>query len=677
MSALPALAAAVGAALLFSVQPIIARCLLPTFGGTAAVWTTCLLFFQSLLLVGYAYAHALARAAGGRALAVHGVLLLASLALLPITPDAEPIDPTAATEQLLLALTVAVGLPYTLLSATAPLLQARAAAAEQARPYRLYAWSNAGSIGGLLAHPLLIEPALGAQAQTFGWSVAYGGFAALMIAALVTTRAAHAAAAAGPRPDRGTRALWVGLTATGVALLMSVTDAISLDLTVTPLFWVVPLLLYLLTFVIAFGRPEWAAARWWLPGGLIAAAGLMALVNVGWRAPWMIQLGGYWVALFAGCMALHGALVRLRPEPGRLTAFYLHTAAGGALGGVLVALVGPALSPAPVELPLAVLCGYGLVIAAERRRRAAARDEVAEEAAGDAPAERWRSADGPRLLLIAGALSLLAAGATPTWRRVQGDTDLYRGFYGALQVKRYRADEPRRGIVHLLDGRISHGYQRLDPTRRREATAYFAPQTGIGRVLSRAQPTPRRVGIVGLGAGTLAAYARPGDAFVFFEINPDVASIAEAHFSFLADAPSPVEVVLGDGRQSLAARPPQGYDVLVLDAFSGDAIPAHLLTREAMELWLSHLRDDGVLAINVSNHHADLARVVRAHAATFALSFTRVRARARSPLGPYFSDWMLLARDPSALAELPPPPAAADDMIEWTDDFSPLLPILH
>lgn len=655
--ALAALTALWGAGLLFAVQPMIARALLPAFGGTAAVWTTSLLFFQALLLLGYAYAHRIARLPGPRAAALHGGLLALSLLALPITPDAPRLSADQPALQLLAVLGLSVGAPYALLSATAPLLQARVAT-RSATPYRLYAWSNIGSIAGLLLYPLLIEPAVGVRAQTAGWSWLYAGFAALMALWLGASRAAPPVAPVGPPPSRRLRLFWIAASATGVALLMSVTDAIAADLTVTPLFWVVPLFLFLLTFVIAFG-PRPGGRRLWFPVGLLGLAALVALQHVGWRAPWSAQVGGYCFGLFAGCMALHGELARRAPDPGRLTGFYLHTALGGALGGLGVGLLAPTLFALHVELPLAIVATFGLCAAAAWREKPA---QMAPE--------------GPRLLLGALAVALVLATAWPVIGRLRGDVSLYRGFFGALQVKRYRDGT----LVNLTDGRISHGFQRLTAERRREPTAYFVRHSGVGRLLSAPSDAPRRVAVVGLGAGTLAAYARPGDRFDFYEINPDVVDAAERHFTFLADAPTPPRVIVGDGRGRLAERDGPPYHAVILDAFSGDAIPAHLLTREAVALYLRHLAPGGRLAVNVSNHHADLARVVRGHAAKFDLVWTRVRAKSKSPLGPYYSDWMLLGRAADGpLDDLPAPDP--DDLrgpppVDWTDDFAPLWPIL-
>lgn len=637
--ALAALTALWGAGLLFAVQPMIARALLPPFGGTAAVWTTSLLFFQALLLAGYAYAHRIARLPGPRAAAVHGGLLALSLLTLPITPDPPAAIDSRPALQLLGVLLASVGAPYTLLAATAPLLQARVAA-RSATPYRLYAWSNAGSIAGLVLYPLVIEPAVGVGAQTAGWSWLYAGFCGSMALWVLGSRAAPPVAPAGPAPSRRARLLWVGLSATGVALLMSVTDAIAADLTVTPLFWVVPLLLFLLTFVIAFGaRP--GGRRLWFPVGLLGLAALVALQNAGWRAPWSAQVGGYCFGLFAGCMAVHGELARRAPDPGRLTAFYLHMALGGALGGLGVALVAPLVFPLHVELPVAMVAAFALCAGSAWR---------------DRPPQM--AVEGPRLLLAAAGLALAAGGAWPVVERLRGDVTLYRSFFGTLQVKRYRGGM----LVNLMDGRISHGFQRMG-ARRRQPTAYFVPHSGVGQVLSAAGPG-RRVGVVGLGAGTLAAYGRPGDVFDFYEINPDVVTVARSDFTFLADSAAAVRVFVGDGRRLLAGSDAT-YDVLVLDAFSGDAIPAHLLTREAFGVYVGRLEAGGVLAVNVSNHHADLARVVRGLAGVYRLRWRRVRAKAGSPLGVYYSDWMVLGGE-----------GETGGGMVWTDDFAPLWPIL-
>lgn len=654
-----ALTAFLGAALVFAVQPMLAAFVLPWFGGSPAVWTTSLLFFQALLLAGYAYAHGVARL-GRRGVHLHLTLLALSLLTLPITPGAawRPPDPTAPTARLLALLAASVGLPYLLLSATAPLLQARWAAASTRSPYPLYAWSNAGSLLALAVFPLAIAPALGALHQTHGWSLAYAAFALLLGGALWTTRhhAPAAPATGGPAPTRFDRLAWVGFSACGTALLMSVSDAITQDLSVTPLFWVVPLLLYLATFVICFGRPQLASRAVFGPLLVIALGALAWVLHEGWRAAWWAQLGTYCGGLFAGCMLCHGELVRHRPGPAHLTAFYLWISAGGALGGLFVAVLAPLLFPMHLELHVALLgtwALFGAVLLRAVRARPFARTGATRAA-----------------VLTLGAL-LAAALGHHAWGRLRGDTELHRSFFGTLQVKRYVLPKSGRTVVHLLDGRISHGYQIEGDPR---PTAYFVPESGIGQVLSRPGP-PRRVGIVGLGVGTLAAYGRPGDTFRFYELNPDVAAVARAHFTFLAESAAVVDVVLGDGRLAIAREvdePPLA--VLALDAFSGDAIPTHLITREAIALYLERLAPDGILAVNVSNRHADLTRVVRAHAARFSLNLAWIRAEASSPLGPYRSDWMLLSRAPLPVEGDPPGEGAP---VEWTDDHAPVLTLLR
>ena len=666
-----ALAVGLGAALLFAVQPIAAHGVLPAFGGAPAVWTTALLFFQTLLLLGYAWAHLLTTRFGARAVPVHlAVVALAAVAL-PILPGAVPgLNPeTSPVLAVLAVLGRTVGLPYFALAATAPLVQARAAAAGVRQPYVLYAFSNLGSLGAVLLHPLVLDPWVGARAQAAGWSWGYGLFALTLAAALWPVRHRQTLAAApvrsaedAARPQARTWR-WVVYPALGSALLLAVSEAITADLSVSPVFWVLPLGLYLASFVLVFGRPGWAPRRVFGPLLALSLAGLAALQLWGYAAPWWAQVGGYTAALGLSCVFLHGELVRARPEPARLTAFYLWQSVGGALGGLAVAVLGPTLLPLPMELPLAVAAAAILALVEALARRPAT-----------APRE------GPRVLALLAGAALLVALAVPVWKRMRGGAWLTRSFYGALQVRDFLPHSEKNALRHLLDGRISHGFQYLREDRRREPTAYFAAESGIGRLLSAAGP-PRAVGVLGLGAGTLAAYGRAGDRFVFYEINPDVVAVARSRFSFLSDTPAEVRVETVDGRLGLAREAPQGFALLALDAFSGDAIPTHLITREGVALALSHLAPGGVLAINASNRHVDLGRVVRAHAAHFGLRWRFVRHTARSPLGPYRSDWYLLSADEAALAPVAEvgsdPPDAEAAPVVFTDDHAPVFSILR
>jgi hypothetical protein len=640
-----------GAFLSFLVEPMLGRFVLPWFGGTPAVWTAAMLFFQAALLAGYAWAH------GVRRPRWHAALLLVSLAALPVTPAWRPEAPPALAIPLLLA--ASVGLPFVALAATAPLVQTWWARREDAAPYRLYAWSNAGSLLALAAYPLLVEPALGRVAQTRAWSGAYAAFVALVLLLIRRLPAPPPEEPATPPPLRDHLA-WTAWSALGSVLLLAVTDAVSQDLSVTPLLWVLPLAVYLLTFILCFGDPRRASRKVFGPALAIASIGLVGLLHHGWRAHWALQLGGYLAVLFVFCMACHGELVRRRPPERWLTRFYLCVAAGGALGGVCVSAVAPLVFPMHVELHLAVLATwllFGLALRRDARQRPFAKPDPT-----------------PAILF---ALFVAAIGTGLGWHvadRLGGAVEVSRNFFGVLQVKTYGEGDER--ILHLLDGRISHGFQRL--AEPREPTAYFVRESGVGQALGRVLrgPPSRHVGVLGLGVGTLAAYGRAGDRLRFYEINPDVIRVARERFSFLRDSPAEVTVVPGDGRLSLEREPPQGFDLLVLDAFSGDAIPTHLLTAEAFDLYLRHLRPDGVLAVNVTNAHADAARVVRALAERSHLAATRVRHRAPSVIGPYVSDWMLLARDAAAL---PPdrnrPPDGAP--VLWTDDHAPLLPLLR
>lgn len=643
----PLVAVTLGAALLFMVQPIIGRALLPWYGGTPAVWTTCLLFFQTALLAGYGWAHWAAR----RPAWVHLVLVAGACVALPISldPALRPALGAAPIGQILWTLSLTVGLPYVALAATAPWVQARLAAAGRADVHRLYAWSNGGSLVGLLAFPFLVEPMLGVQAQAWAWSAAFGVFGLSLLSLMRSPPAPAPEASAA----RSTPLRWIGFSACGSALLMAMTEVLCQDLSVTPMLWVLPLSAYLLSFVLAFGRERWVSRRVFGPLFIVAAFGVIALLHLGYRARWAVQLGGWCAAIFVCCTLCHGELVRSRPADERLTAFYLWIALGGALGGIFVGAIAPVLFDMHLELHIALLGAWALYATRSR--------EATGFAAGDAR----------RLGIGVVTLALLAGLSHHAWKRVRGEAELYRSFFGVLQVKTYTTKKGTR-VRNLLDGRISHGYQFLDE-RATRPTAYFSAETGVGRVLS--QPGDgRRIGVVGLGVGTLAAYGRPGDRLWFFEINPDVIAVAEQHFSYLRDSAAEVKVIEGDGRQAIAAHDGQ-FDVLILDAFSGDAIPTHLLTVEALALYLTKLAPDGRLAVNVSNRHANLSRVVRGLAAQHGLAWVWRRAFAKSPFGRYQSDWMVLSRDAELLEGLGEGAPDGTALI-WTDDHAPLLPLL-
>jgi len=664
---------ALSSLLLFLVQPLIARLILPWFGGSAAVWTTCLLFFQSALLAGYAYAHASAARLGPRAqAALHVALLSVAVALLPIAPDArwQPAGGEEPVSAILLLLAATVGLQYLLLASTSPLVQAWFARERPgANPYRLFALSNLASLCAVVGYPLVVEPFFSNGEQVAGWSWLFVLFALLCGAlawrgvARLSVRPASGihAAAAGPAPQRGEVLHWLALAATGSALLLAVTNHITQNVAAIPLLWLAPLALYLVSFIVAFDGRSYRSERFWGPAlaSLAAMAWLLADLDRQFDLP--LQLGVFLAGLFAACLYCHGELYRLRPALPHLTAFYLAVAAGGALGGVLVAVAAPLVFDAYHELGLTMIAAALLVA-----RRCASLGAVAR---------------------YASLLALMAVTATAIYDGLRFRQDVRiasRNFYGVLRVKELGAPGEPEHLRRLLHGVILHGEQYQHPDHRALPTAYYQETSGIGAALlaRREQPAPMRVGIIGLGVGTLAAYGRPGDVYRFYDINPRVVDLAWREFSYLKDSAAGVQVELGDARLSLEREAPQGYDVLAVDAFSGDAIPVHLITREALALYLAHVKPAGIVAFHVSNRFLDLvplvARLAReqgAHARVVYEGPADGGARTQS-------DWVLVSRDATALEAEAIEVAGAQDIADrpglrpWTDDYSNLLQVL-
>lgn len=632
-------AAFLSAALLFVIQPAMAKALLPLFGGSAAVWTTTMFFFQTTLLLGYGWAFGLARWAPARARIVHGVVLLVSLltlpvALFPTLVHAGSLPPAA---RLLLILIAAAGAPAILLSATSPLLQSwyktRFTAAP---PWRVYAVSNAASLAGLLAYPLILEPWLGLRRQLLLWSVAYAAFAVLC-SALAFVGDSRGVSAHESMPARRDIRLWAGLAATPAALWMAVANFVSQTVAPLPLLWVIFLSVYLLSWILCFSpfspyQPR--VFRWLLPAALVALAFAMR------ENAWGFRLAGT-IGLFAGallvaCLFCHGELYSRRPDPTQLTGFYLSIAFGGVLGAAFVSLLAPLLFHTLVELPLTAgaLALFGLALLFH------------------AP---------PRRLLRTGALVLIAFLAAQAFQDHAVFSD--RNFYGTLQVREI-GPAPARA---LYNGSILHGAQLLDASRRMEPTGYYARGSAIGVVLDHLLKPNRRVGVIGLGAGTLAAYGKPGDVFRFYEINPLVIDMARRYFTFLQQSPAHIEVIEGDARLNLAAEPPQNYDVLVVDAFSGDAVPVHLLTREAFALYERHIATDGTLAVHVSNSYLNLAPLVVRTAHATGRQAQIISSPADESRQVSAALWVRVR------GEAP----ATDQAQVWTDDHSDLLSVLR
>ena len=690
--------------LLFQVQPLMAKYILPWFGGGPAVWTACMLFFQALLLGGYGYAHwSSAWLTARRQAVVHLALLAGSLLLLPIGPNPEIWKPVAAdkpTGHILVLLVANIGLPYLLLASTAPLVQRWFHSAYPAQtPYPLYALSNAGSLLALLTYPFVVEPALAVGKQLAVWSWSYVGFVG--VCAWCTVRFGWAAAplANGPvefgsadASDAGTSGeesgatswgtvlFWLALAMCGSVLLLATTNQVSQEVPVIPFLWVLPLAIYLITFLLVFQSERWYDRRWFAIAAGVMVPIACGVMVVGLAVDLWVHLAVNSLVLFVCCMGCHGELAVAKPHPAHLTLFYLVIATGGALGGVFVALLAPALFTTYAEYPLGLGASCLLLGLGWYRNRA------------------WNAYRGKPYWVIA-PLAGLSAGAliaVVTW---SSDTDphavaRFRNFYGILRIQEQTdVNGPKRLLTH---GRVTHGFQYLDPDKRDWPTSYFGPDSGIGLAM---QHHPRRqagddrqntlkVGVIGLGAGTIAAYARPGDRLRFYEINPRVAWVAENYFTFEKNAPADIEVILGDARvqleRELAEGRPQQYDVIAVDAFSSGAIPTHLLTVEGADVYRRHLKPDGLLTFHISNQAVDLVPVVRGLADALGMPALLLETEPDESRGISRSTWMILTRDeafrqqPAVLAAATSADASAssDAALAWTDDFASLWRVL-
>jgi hypothetical protein len=692
-----ALVAGLGAFLLFDVQLVLGKRLLPWFGGTSAVWTTCLLFFQAALLGGYGWAHLLAgRFARRRQGRLHLLLLASALLLLagqgvvwpsPITPGdaARPLASEAPAPAILVVLASAVGLPFVVLAATSPLLQAWLVRRwPGASPFWLFALSNAGSLLGLVSYPLVVEPLVSIRTQGWLWFAGFDVYAVGLFSCAATAGRASADRPSTDRPSTdgpgaqsvevGRHLLWLALAAFPSVMLLAVTSHLTQEVAAVPLLWVLPLAMYLLSFILCFGWPRTASRVVWGPGLTVAAAvavfGLYRATDL--RVPAQVSLWA--IVLFVYGMAGHGELVRLRPGPRHLTSYYLTIAAGGALGGVLNAVVAPVLFRGYWELHLGLLGGPIVVVVALLA-------DPGSPLRGGPPERLFVSRVAAATALVALAIAL---GAHATGE-LRGALIARRGFYGVLRVVRERQGEADE-CLKLLHGRIAHGLQLADPRRRQETTTYFGPSSGVGLAIGRHPKRlagqPMRVGVVGLGVGTIAAWSEPGDAFRFYELDPEVARLSQGPspvFTYLRDAPGAVSVVLGDGRLALEQEPPQAFDVLVLDAFSSDAIPAHLLTREAFALYARHLGEGGIIAVQITNRYVDLKPVLRTVAADQGLVAMHIPSYERGVR--WGSDWVLVALDPGPLRDevidaASLPALGRPERVVWTDDWSDLLRVL-
>jgi hypothetical protein len=694
-----ALTISLSAFLLFEVQPIIAKIILPWFGGTSAVWTTCMLFFQAALLAGYLYAHWLHEKLPSRKQAwVHIAVLAVSLAALPIIPAAAWKTASAGSPSLriLALLAVTVGAPYFLLSSTSPLLQAWYARHHRGgMPYRLFALSNGASMLALLSYPLLVEPNLPTRMQALAWSAAYVAFALLCgLTAWRSSRQpmveaeAPEEAPADPPPSTD-RFLWLMLSACASVLLLVVTNHLTQDIAAIPFLWILPLSVYLLSFIICFESPRFYRRAVFLPLVTIALVfmayqlwpqrqsltppgyldfllpPLLYFQNLSMRASIVL----FTLALFICCMVCHGELVRTRPHPRYLTRFYVAVSLGGVCGGLFVGLLAPGIFHTYDEFPI------GLALCALLVFRV-----LYPDTSRLGGIWKWLATGA----LAAAACSYVAGLLLVMQEMNAGYRLAERNFYGQLKV-REEGDQTldEFACLQLIHGTINHGEQFVREPRRHQPVTYFCPDSGVGRAMRALEGHPRRIGMLGLGCGTLAAYGQPGDVIRIYEINPLVVAIANHEFTYLRDTAAKVEIVMGDGRLNLEAEPAQKFDILVMDAFSGDSVPVHLITREAFQTYVRHLKPDGILAVNMTNNYLDLEPVMeRAAAAVGKVAYSYFFQGETGDEVCFTSSWALIMDRRTWDAQ----PTLHDDakllrqvrkFRTWTDDFSNMFGILR
>ena len=719
-----------GSFLLFLIQPMFARIVLPLLGGSPQVWTSAMLFFQTALLLGYLYAHLLRRFTLRTQVIVHLGVFAAAAATLPVATAGwwPPVGDSAAVPWLLGLLTISIGPVFVAVAAQAPLMQAWFARTDDAHaddPYFLYAASNAGSLAALAAYPLLVEPLSGVRDQSRWWSAGFVTlFAMVAVAGWSALRLAGPVAADTPRltmPRARTLGRWVLLAFVPSGLLLSTTSHLTTDVMAMPLLWVIPLAVYLISFIVAF-----SAAGPWVTGKSVAF-GPATLLILGGSA--FMQIGWYGLVyalfgialLLVVALALHGMLAAERPEAGQLTAFYLAMSVGGALGGLFCAIIAPAVFDWTYEHPILLLAAGALLPARPLTRRIgglwchprakwwmltivpALTAAIAAWTGGATTFEgvtQWKVAGVAMIALVAVlaigqrgpflwhfAMLMLALGG---WREIRpsfADDQRFRSFFGVYTISR------NAELTELLNGTTLHGVQSNVARYRRRPMSYYVPDSGVGRAFMAAPALfgpHARMAFVGLGAGTLACYALPGQTWTVYEIDPVAVRIARNPklFSYLADCKRDIGVVVGDARHSLAAARPASHDMLAIDAFSSDAIPTHLLTREAFGVYDHALAPGGVLLIHVSNRFLDLAPLIAANARADGWTARELMyvVRGKDPYGQStsHSDWIALTRTPGAMDRLLRatagagwrPLSAGRPMAPWTDDHASIVPVL-
>ncbi|MBL8236058.1 MAG: fused MFS/spermidine synthase [Bryobacterales bacterium] len=666
----------VSAFLLFQVQPVISKAILPWFGGAAGVWNTCMLFFQAALLGGYTYAHWLQAQTARRQRQVHFALLGLSLLSLPILPSAgwKPLGNEDPIWRILGLLATTIGLPYFLLSTTSPLLQAwYVRATKTGVPWRLFALSNAASLAALLTYPVVVEPRLSVPEQAWVWTGAYGLF--LVLAGMVAWRFAAADEAEVERdtepaaePAWGLRTLWVALAACPSILLLGITTHMTQDVAAIPFLWVIPLAVYLLTFILCFETSKAYQRVVFLPA---LAVGLSyfgkALDGHEWGLTVNENIALSAAVLFVCCMVCHGELAALKPSPKYLTGYFVTISLGGALGGLFVGMAAPMLFNTYYELNI------GLWLAGALATVVVARGGM------ETPQRK--------VLLLA---MLVGVGVYGAWMvkikksEIGGVELAVRNFYGHLHVTVWGKAGENGAARQLVHGQINHGQQLLDPERRMVPSSYFCRASGAGRAsLARKEGVGQKVGVIGLGCGALLGYGRKEDEYRLYEINPQVFAIAKRNFSFIRETPARVTEVLGDGRLSLERDSPQGFDLLFMDAFSGDSIPVHLVTREAFDLYMRHMKPDAILVVNITNNYLDLRPVVATAARRLGKLAIEIEDTPDETDEECFLSHYALVMSPERYAATPElrvnskPIEPTPGFREWTDAFSNLFAIVR
>ena len=666
----------VSAFLLFQIQPVISKAILPWFGGAANVWNTCMLFFQAALLGGYTYAHWLQRQPAARQKQIHLVLLVLS-ALTPIMPPEawKPSGTEDPTLRILLILAGTIGLPYFMLSTSSPLLQSwYTRASGGAVPWRLFALSNTASLLALLTYPLFVEPKFAVPLQARFWGFGYFFFVSLC--AVVAWKFADAKEPVlledAPPPTWTLRTLWITLSAVASVLLLALTSYLTQDVAAIPFLWVLPLVLYLLTFILCFDTDR-IYNRWFFLPGLAGLYGYFTRVldREGDSLTVLQSIVGYSVTLFAACMVCHGELARLKPHPRYLTGFYVSMSLGGAIGGLFVSLLSPVIFNTFHELPIGLFLCSALAIGVLYRSQ-----------------REWFE---KRIGFAALVLLLGTQGAFGWWlvrikqEEVSHAPVAVRNFYGHLHLSVDRDAKEPGAAKALIHGMINHGQQLLNPERSMIPSSYFCRASGAGRaILSREEGVPQKVGVLGLGCGALLGYGRKGDIFRLYEINPYVFQLARKHFTFLTETPATTEEILGDGRLALERETtPQNFDVLFMDAFSGDSIPVHLVTREAFALYFRNMKPTGILVMNITNQYLDLKPVMASAAQAAGKVAIEIEDSPGDDNAECFYSHYVLILSKEALAGYPnlqknakvlsPDPAFR----EWTDAFSNLFAIVR